>query len=118
VDDLGGIYLTFFEDDNSTRKGYLGFANDGMDNRLDLINEKATSNLKIGSTQDIWLAPGATGKIFLDNGGGVFVKVGTGTPEGTVTAPVGALFLRTDGGATTTLYVKTSGTGNTGWTAK
>jgi hypothetical protein len=43
---------------------------------------------------------------------------GTGTPEAVVTATVGALFLRIDGGATTTLYVKTSGTGNTGWTAK
>jgi hypothetical protein len=44
--------------------------------------------------------------------------VGTGTPEGAVTAPVGATFMRTDGGATTTLYIKTSGVGNTGWTAK
>jgi hypothetical protein len=43
---------------------------------------------------------------------------GSGTPEGAVTAPVGSLFLRTDGSTSTTLYVKTSGTGNTGWTAK
>lgn len=43
---------------------------------------------------------------------------GTGTPEGAVTAGVGSLFLRTDGGATTTLYVKESGAGNTGWIAK
>lgn len=33
-------------------------------------------------------------------------------------APVGSLFTRTDGGASTTLYVKESGTGNTGWVAK
>lgn len=46
------------------------------------------------------------------------IRSGAGTPEGAVTAPVGALYLRTDGGATTTLYVKTSGTGNTGWTGK
>jgi hypothetical protein len=43
---------------------------------------------------------------------------GTGTPEGAVTAPVGTAYLRTDGGAGTTLYVKESGTGNTGWAAK
>ena len=43
---------------------------------------------------------------------------GTGTPEGVVTAGIGTLFLRTDGGASTTLYVKESGTGNTGWVAK
>jgi len=43
---------------------------------------------------------------------------GAGSPEGVVTAIVGALYSRTDGSTSTTLYVKTSGTGNTGWTAK
>ncbi len=43
---------------------------------------------------------------------------GTGTPEGNSTAPVGSMFLRQDGGAGTTLYIKESGTGNTGWVAK
>lgn len=43
---------------------------------------------------------------------------GTGSPEGVVTAPVGSLYTRTDGGAGSTLYVKESGTGNTGWVAK
>jgi hypothetical protein len=42
----------------------------------------------------------------------------TGTPEGAITASIGAQALRRDGGASTTLYVKTSGAGNTGWTAK
>lgn len=49
---------------------------------------------------------------------GQFIRKGAGVPEGALAAPVGSLFLRTDGGASTTLYVKTSGTGNTGWTAK
>ena len=43
---------------------------------------------------------------------------GTGSPEGVVTAPKGSLWRRTDGGASTTLYVKESGSGNTGWVAK
>ena len=43
---------------------------------------------------------------------------GQGTPEGSVTANIGSVYFRTDGGATTTLYVKTSGTSNTGWTPK
>lgn len=43
---------------------------------------------------------------------------GTGSPEGVVAAPVGSLYTRTDGGVGTTLYVKESGTGNTGWAAK
>ena len=46
------------------------------------------------------------------------ITTGAGTPEAAVTAPIGSLFLRTDGSTSTTLYVKTSGTGNTGWTAK
>ena len=43
---------------------------------------------------------------------------GTGSPEGVVVAPVGSLYTRTDGGASTTLYVKESGTDETGWVAK
>lgn len=43
---------------------------------------------------------------------------GSGTPEGAITAPVGSLYTRTNGGANTTLYVKESGSGNTGWVAK
>ena len=46
------------------------------------------------------------------------VSSGSGSPEGVVTAPIGSLYTNTAGGASTTLYVKTSGTGNTGWTAK
>lgn len=50
--------------------------------------------------------------------GAITWTTGSGTPEGVITAPVGSLFTRTDGGANTTLYVKESGTGNTGWIAK
>jgi hypothetical protein len=49
---------------------------------------------------------------------GVVIRQGAGTPEGVVVAPVGSLFLRNNGGAATTLYVKESGVGNTGWIAK
>ena len=49
---------------------------------------------------------------------GVIWKSGAGSPEAAVTAPVGSMYTRTDGGASTTLYVKESGTGNTGWVAK
>ena len=40
---------------------------------------------------------------------------GTNTPEAAVTAPIGSLFQRTNGSNGTSLYVKESGTGNTGW---
>lgn len=46
------------------------------------------------------------------------ITSGTGTPESAVTANVGSIFMRTDGGAGTSMYVKESGTGNTGWVAK
>ena len=46
------------------------------------------------------------------------LQVGSGSPEGAVTGRVCDAYLRTDGTSFgTTLYLKTSGTGNTGWTA-
>lgn len=56
----------------------------------------------------------AVGAVRLGNTG-ARVQVGAGTPEGTVSAPVGSLFLRTDGGASTTVYAKESGASTTGW---
>ncbi len=50
--------------------------------------------------------------------GGITWTSGSGSPEGAVVAPIGSLYSNTAGGASTTLYVKTSGSGNTGWTAK
>jgi hypothetical protein len=42
---------------------------------------------------------------------------GSGSPEGVVTAAVGSIYQRSNGAAGTSLYVKQSGTGNTGWAA-
>jgi hypothetical protein len=53
------------------------------------------------------------------NASGPIIKAGTGSPESVVTAAIGSLYLRSDGGAGTTLYVKESGAGtSTGWIAK
>lgn len=41
----------------------------------------------------------------------------SGDPEGSLTASPGSLALRNDGGAGTSLYIKETGTSNTGWTA-
>jgi hypothetical protein len=46
---------------------------------------------------------------------GANLRSGTGSPEGVVTAPVGTVFERTDGSTGTTLYIKETGAGNTGW---
>ena len=51
--------------------------------------------------------------------GGAKVLRGAGAPAGSVVGSVGDLYVRTDGGANTTLYVKESGTATTaGWVAK
>ena len=55
--------------------------------------------------------------IYLGGTGPVWMR-GTGSPEAVHTAPIGSLYSRTDGGAGSSLYVKESGTGNTGWVAK
>lgn len=51
--------------------------------------------------------------------GTLFCKTfsGSGSPEGAVTAPVCSSYWRRDGGAFTALYLKQSGSGNTGWVA-
>lgn len=54
----------------------------------------------------------------VDDTGPRFV-VNAGSPAGAVSAPVGSIFIRTDGGAGTSIYVKESGgAGNTGWVGK
>jgi hypothetical protein len=65
------------------------------------------------NTQSIYL--GDTTSTQTNN---VIMKSGVGSPEGIVYAPVGSFYLRRDGGANTTMYVKESGSSNTGWVAK
>ncbi len=61
-------------------------------------------------------ASGARVRLGAKTAPGIFT--GSGSPEGVVSAPMGSLYTNTAGGASTTLYAKTSGTGATGWTAK
>lgn len=90
----------------------------------------STTNALSGAI-DTGLARAAAGVIRLTNGStgqGILalgtsttaptLQSGSGSPEGAITAIVGSVYLRTDGGANTTLYVKESGSGNTGWIAK
>lgn len=50
--------------------------------------------------------------------GGPMVVSGVGVPNGSISAPVGSLYLRADGATSTSLYVKESGTGDAGWVPK
>lgn len=58
------------------------------------------------------------GEVRLGSASGTVWIDGTGSPEGVRSAPRGSLYSRLDGGAGTTLYVKESGSGNTGWVGK
>jgi hypothetical protein len=83
-------------------------------------NGAAIRNELEGAT--ITAAPG-TDALSLPTGarlslGSARVLEGNGVPEGRVAAPVGSLYVRTDGTRGATLYVKEQGVGNTGWVAK
>jgi hypothetical protein len=45
------------------------------------------------------------------------IRAGNGSPEAAVTARIGSIFLRADGGGGTNVYTKQTGTGNTGWSS-
>lgn len=48
-------------------------------------------------------------------GGVATMQAGTGTPEGSISADLGSIYLRTNAAGGVNLYVKTNGAGNTGW---
>ena len=74
--------------------------------------------LSLGSAFGVANGVVASGSLGLNGDTSFGITYGTGSPEGVKSAKVGTLYLRTDGGAGSTLYVKESGTGNTGWVAK
>jgi hypothetical protein len=74
----------------------------GAANRLDLTNgSTGLGSLKLS-------------RVLLDT---IQILKGAGSPEGSITAPKGSLYLNLSGGAGTSYYVKESGSGNTGWVA-
>jgi len=93
----------------------------------------STNNAETGAP-DLYLERADTGTLLISDGGdgvadgklslasitlgGLKIIAGAGTPEASVTAPSGSLYLRSDGGANTSLYIKESGVGNLGWVAK
>lgn len=79
-------------------------------NKLTVVGDNA--NIPDGS-----LVIGTSGK-GVQLPGGITWTSGSGSPEGVVTAPVGSLYSRSDGGLLSSLYVKESGSGNTGWAGK
>jgi hypothetical protein len=77
-------------------------------------SELVTSGRVASPTWQLWLS-----RVRLAlNGVNALVLSGKGSPLNVVTANIGTMYLRSDGGANTTFYVKESGTDATGWVAK
>ena len=93
-----------------------GRSND-VPNEITITGDITARNLDISGIATVGGTLEVSGSVTLGVGGPSWTD-GTGSPESSVTAPVGSLYSRTDGGAGTTLYVKESGTGNTGWVGK
>lgn len=98
----------YLELDGATGAAWLIASSAGVDKSLVRIDG--------GNNGNINLVPAGSGSIIVE--ATAKLKAGSGTPEGNVTAPVGSIYLRTNGGAGTTFYVKESGSGNTGWVGK
>lgn len=77
-----------------------------------LADDSASANLSAG------IISSNSGRINMSSSGTFAIRSGAGSPEGVITATPGSLYMRTDGDAVTSLYVKGTGTGNTGWVAK
>lgn len=97
----------------------LSFVCESGDLRIKLISNSAESNaILLNRTAGVFdnidfRCP----QIKLNNGPSW--NVGSGSPEGVLSANIGSIYSRTNGGTGTSLYVKEGGaTGNTGWVAK
>lgn len=104
-----------FADSLNLYKDRLTITNVG--GRVVLTQDKTGGNQpwpRLGETDWPWTFV-ATNVLYFN---GVMDLSGAGSPESVIAAPVGSTWRRSDGGAGTSFYVKESGTGNTGWTAK
>lgn len=107
----GSLLLKAIDIEMGTVSGANNFVMD-VDGAIDLKHGSGTLCISTSAT-GVDLPAGKAVKI-----GTPSIYSGSGTPEGSQTAVVGSLYMRSDGGANTSLYVKESGSGNTGWAAK
>jgi len=91
-----------------------GSRNIAIGYRANDIGTTGAENIIIGYDAD---PSSATASNEINIGGRIFAGR-SGSPESVVTAGIGSMYLQADGGAGTTLWIKESGTGNTGWISK
>jgi len=115
-------YFSAFSSGSDSTNLYLRTASSGTENIRFKIAPSGTCEPGADNTQSLGTSGTRWGDVFATEfhagDGTTLWTTGSGTPESSVTAAIGSLYTRTDGGAGTTLYVKESGAGNTGWVAK
>lgn len=95
----------------------LGSGNAGNAVKIDGNLSAASDNARSIGTRIRRYASGFIRQLFFGAGDTVLTS-GAGSPEGVLSAVVGSMYTRTDGGSGTTLYIKESGTSNNGWVVK
>lgn len=123
VQDGAGILVRARSPDGTSFKAEMLFYTRGSDGYLARFSISPEGNLvPAGGSQDIGTGAAKMRRVYSDQfrpgSGAPIWTSGAGSPEGSLWAPIGSLYTRTDGGAGSTLYVKESGAGNTGWVAK
>ncbi|WP_010279874.1 pyocin knob domain-containing protein [Paenibacillus senegalensis] len=87
--------------------------------RFDVIGD--LFRLQALNENELWLRElmevNHDGTVIRFGNGNISFFWGSGAPEGATSARIGSFYIRITGGTGTTLYVKRSGTGNTGWHA-
>lgn len=97
------------------------FVIDSSGYRADMISAGSESRIEVQSSggQVLGFKADSTGSYVSFATLGPVIRSGAGDPEGVVTAPPGSIYLRNNpASSVTALYVKYTGTGNTGWVAK
>lgn len=106
--DLKGANMELLTTNNTTRGAFITLSKDGY---------LATS----AYDEDSYVTFDVTAYSIdmTTNGGNVFkIFMGTGDPNGVITANSGCIYLRSGGGVGSSFYVKETDNVNTGWTAK
>jgi hypothetical protein len=98
-----GIWLMFNDAENDFNRLQLG----GTTSAFPAIKRNGTE-IDIKLADDSAFAPISS----------LYQRFGSNTPEGAVTAPIGAVYHRTDSGAHPKFYVKESGAAANGWVGK